>query len=131
MSRHFLYLTNSRLVSVSTQGKRLVARREFAVSGAGASEFERYLAGLGPVPTYLITDLTEEDFRLDTIPHVGTRDREAMVARKLTQIFRNTPYRYAAMQGRESEGRRDDRVIYTAITNAEVLRPWVEAIERH
>ncbi|MEO5675916.1 MAG: hypothetical protein ABIQ84_00080 [Usitatibacter sp.] len=131
MSRHFLYLTNSRLVSVATQGKRLVARREFAVSGAGATEFERYLAGMAQVPTYLFTDLTEEDFRLDTIPHVGTRDREAMVARKLTQIFRNTPYRYAAMQGRESEGRRDDRVIYTAITNPEVLRPWVEAIERH
>ena len=131
MSRHFLYLTNSRLVSVATQGKRIVARREFAVSGAGATEFERYLAGMAQVPTHLFTDLTEEDFRLDTIPHVGTRDREAMVARKLSQIFRNTPYRYAAMQGRESEGRRDDRVIYTAITNPEVLRPWVEAIERH
>ncbi len=131
MTRHFLYLTNSRMVSVTTQGKRLVARREFAVSGAGATEFERYLAGMALVPAHLFTDLTEEDFRLDTIPHVGTRDREAMVARKLTQIFRNTPYRYAAMQGREAEGRRDDRVIYIAITNPEVLRPWVEAIERH
>ena len=131
MSRHFLYLTNSRLVSVATQGKRIVSRREFAVSGAGATEFERYLAGMAQIPTYLFTDLTEEDFRLDTIPHVGTGDREAMVARKLSQIFRNTPYRYAAMQGREAEGRRDDRVIYTAITNPEVLRPWVEAIERH
>ena len=128
MTRHFIYLTNSRLVSVVTRGKRLAARREFAVSGAGATEFERYLEGMAQLPTYLFTDLTEEDFRLDTIPHVGARDREAMVARKLTQIFRNTPYRHAATQGRETEGRRDDRVIYTAITNPEVLRPWVEVI---
>ena len=26
--RHFLYLTNTRLVSMATQGKRIVARRE-------------------------------------------------------------------------------------------------------
>ncbi len=131
MSRHFIYLTNTRLVSIITNGKRIAARREFAVSGTGAIEFERHLAGLALEPTYLFTDLTEEDFRLDTIPHVGARDRQAIFARKLNQIFRNTPYRYAVMQGRETEGRRDDRVMYTAITNPEVLRPWVEAIERH
>ena len=129
--RHFLYLTNSRLVSMVTQGKRIAARREFAVSGAGAGEFERYLAGVVDIPTHLFVDLSEEDFRLDTIPHVGARDREAIVARKLSQIFRSSPYRYAVMQGREPEGRRDDRVIYTAITNPELLRPWVDAIERH
>jgi len=49
MSRHFLYLTNTRLVSITTRGKRIVMRREFAVSGAGAAEFERYLAALATV----------------------------------------------------------------------------------
>jgi hypothetical protein len=131
MAKHFLYLTNTRIVSMSARGKRIVARREFAVSGAGAVEFERYLAGMAEVPTYLFTDLAEEDFRLDTVPHVGARDREAILTRKLTQIFRNTPYRHALLQGREAEGRRDDRVMYTAVTNPEVLRPWLDAIERH
>jgi hypothetical protein len=130
MARHFLYLTNSRLVSLATRRGSIVARREFAVSGAGAAQFERHLATLATVPTHLFTDLAEEDFRLDTIPHVGGRDRDAVLARKLSQIFRNTPFRYAQLQGRESEGRRDDRVIYTAITNAEVMRPWLDAIER-
>jgi len=130
VSRHFLYLTNARLVSITTRGKRIVMRREFAVSGAGAAQFERYLAALADVPTHIFTDLTEEDFRLDTVPHVGARDREAIVERKLTQMFRNVPYRHAQLQGRESEGRRDDRVLYTAVTNPEVLRPWLEVIER-
>jgi hypothetical protein len=128
--KHFLYLTNTRLVSLVSQGRRIVARREFAVSGAGATAFEHYLANLHDVPTHLITDLAEEDFRLDTIPHVGSRDREAILARKLNQIFRNTPYRHALLQGRESEGRRDDRVFYTAITNPELLRPWLDMLER-
>lgn len=130
MARHFLYLTNSRLVSLVTRRGSIVARREFAVSGAGAAQFERHLATLAMVPTHLFTDLAEEDFRLDTIPHVGSRDREAVLGRKLSQIFRNTPFRYAHLQGRETEGRRDDRVIYTAITNAEVMRPWLDAIEK-
>jgi hypothetical protein len=128
--RHFLYLTNTRLVSLLTSGRSIVSRREFAVSGAGAAAFERYLAQVPTTPTRIFTDLSEEDLRLDTIPHVNARDREAIVGRKVSQIFRNTPYRYAQVQGRESEGRRDDRVIYTAITNPEALRVWLEMIER-
>ncbi|HET9010524.1 MAG TPA: hypothetical protein VFN38_01855 [Gemmatimonadaceae bacterium] len=128
--RHFPYLTNTRMVSLVSQRRRIVARREFAVSGAGAQAFEHYLANLKDVPTQLFTDLAEEDFRLDTIPHVGARDRDAILQRKLTQIFRNTPYRHALLQGREPEGRRDDRVFYTAITNPELLRVWLEMLER-
>ena len=128
--KHFLYLTNTRLVSLVARRGRIVSRREFAVAGAGANAFERYLAGMTDVPLYIFTDLTEEDFRLDTIPHVGARDREALLARKLGQIFRNTPFRHALLQGREAEGRRDDRVLYTAVTNPEVLRVWLEIIER-
>lgn len=125
---HFLYLTNSGLVSMVTRGKRIAARRDFDLSAS--AEFEAYLAQLRGEPVQLLTDLAEEDFRLDTVPHVGARDREAILARKLAQMFRNTPFRYAVVQGREPEGRRDDRVLYTAITNPEVLRPWLEAIER-
>jgi len=128
--RHFLYLTNSRLVSMVTRGKHIAMRREFAASSAGAAQFDQHLASLAGAPVYLFTDLAEEDFRLDTVPHVGARDREAIMGRKLVQMFRNTPFRHAVVQGREAEGRRDDRVFYTAITNPEVLRPWLEAIER-
>jgi hypothetical protein len=130
VARHFLYLTNSRLVSMMTQGRRIVGRREFAVTSTAAAEFERHLQGYAEVPVHLLTDLAEEDFRLDTVPHVGARDREAILARKLAQMFRNTPFRHAEVQGREAEGRRDDRVLYTAITNPEVLRPWLDVIEK-
>src|SRR6187549_317451 len=116
---------------MTTQGKRIVARREFAVAGAGAAEFEHQVARMATLPTHFFVDLADEDFRLDTIPHVGAGDRDAIFARKLQQVFRNTPYRHAEMQGRETEGRRDDRVLYTAVTNPEVLRPWVEVLERY
>jgi len=115
---------------MTTQGSRIVARREFAVSGAGAAEFDHHVARMELLPTYFFVDLGDEDFRLDTIPHVGAGDRAALLARKLSQIFRNTPYRQAQLQGREVEGRRDDRVLYTAVTNPETLRPWIEVLDR-
>ena len=128
--KHFLYLTNTRLVSMTTQGRRIAARREFAVSGAGIAEFEHHFARQQVASTHFFVDVADEDFRLDTIPHVGGSDRAAVLGRKLQQIFRNTPYRYAQMQGREAEGRRDDRVLYTAVTNPESLRPWLEVLDR-
>jgi len=97
MARHFIYLTNTRLVSMLARGRRIAARREFAISGAGAEEFNRYLATLRRVPTHILTDLAEEDFRLDTVPHVGAGDREAIFNRRLTQIYRNSPFRFAAL----------------------------------
>ena len=129
MASHYLYLTNTRLASLIVRGGQVSARREFAVSDAGAAQFDAYLATVANVPIDLFTDLAEEDFRADTIAHVGARDREAIVSRKLGQIFRNTPYRHALVQGRETEGRRDDRVVYAAITNAEVVKPWLAVIE--
>ncbi len=52
------------------------------------------------------------------------------MARKLAQVFRNSTYRHAIAQGREPDGRRDHRVVYTAITNDEILKPWVEILQR-
>ena len=129
MASHYLYLTDTRLVSLIARGGQAITRRDFAVSEAGAAQFDAYLATVASVPIHLFTDLAEEDFRADTIPHVGPRDREAIVSRKLGQIFRNTPYRHAVTQGREAEGRRDDRVVYTAITNPEVVKPWLDILE--
>jgi len=129
-ARHVLYLTNTVLVSLVSRGGRIAGRQAFPVSGADIAAFEKHLAGVRGLPTYLITDLSEEDFRLDTIPHLGPRDRDAVMGRKLNQLFRNTAYRHAIVQGREPDGRRDDRVVYTAITNEQVLRPWVEILER-
>jgi hypothetical protein len=130
MATHYLYLTNEILVSLTCEGGSLAARREFEVSGTGVTEFEQHVYGLRTMPTRVLTDLAEEDFRLDTIAHLGSKDQATVLARRLSQVYRGTMYRQAIVQGREPEGRRDDRVVYVAITNAEVLQPWMEVLER-
>src|SRR5258708_6571329 len=110
MPTHHLYLTNSVMVCLVSGRSGFAQRREFPVSDEGVSAFEGYLRDHAQLPTRIYTDLGEEDLRADTIPHVGRADRDVILARKLGQIFRNAPFRHALVQGRETEGRRDDRV---------------------
>ena len=131
MTTHYVYLATSVLVSLLARRGRIAERREFATTEEGRKQFEAFIAAAPKATTHVFTDVAEEDFRPDTVPHVGRSDREAVMARKLAQVFRNTPYRHGVVQGREAEGRRDDRVLYAAITNPEVLRPWLDVLERH
>jgi hypothetical protein len=131
LEKHFIYLTNQRLISVLARAEKFGEPRVFALNVAGKNEFDVYLGGMEKFPAYLLTDLIEEDFRSDTIPHVKPSDWLQLVERKLSQTYRSTPYRHATAQGREAEGRRDDRVLYTAITNPDLLKPWTDLLRAH
>jgi hypothetical protein len=127
-TKRLLFLTNHRLVSVVWKRNQALDCQIFPLNDAGRLAFSRHVAELPSPPTYLLTELVEEDFRADTIPHVVGRYRKAILDRKLSQIFRATPYRLGLVQGREQEGRHDDRVLYTAITNPDLIRPWIDLL---
>ncbi|MGB9149267.1 MAG: hypothetical protein WCB36_03390 [Burkholderiales bacterium] len=131
LEKHFLYLTNHQLISVISRAEKFGAQRVFTLNESGKNEFDVYLGSIKSIPAYLLTDLIEEDFRSDTIPHVKPRDRAQLLERKLGQAYRSTPYRHATLQGREPDGRRDDRVLYTAITNPDLLKPWIDLLTAH
>ena len=127
-TKRLLFLTNHRLASIVWKRNRVLDCQIFPLTEEGRLGFSRHVAALPEIPVYLLTELVEEDFRTDTIPHVISRDRKAIIARKLTQMYRATPYRLGIVQGRELEGRRDDRVLFTAITNADLVKPWVDLL---
>lgn len=130
MAKHFLYLTNERLTCLLWRGGRFVAKDHFPARNPYSLEFERYFARYKGIPAYLILDLTEEDFRVETIPHLRGSDQTAVLTRKLGQIYRGTPFRHALIQGRETEGRRDDRVLYHGISNPDLVRPWLDVMTK-
>lgn len=130
MARHFLYLTNFLLTSFIVDGSRITAKESFSTSDPNVRDFERHLVKHRRSPIHLVLDLTEEDYRSETIPHVRGADQEAILNRRLGQIYRNSPYRHAIVQGREPEGRRDDRVLYHGVPNADLVKPWLAIIER-
>jgi hypothetical protein len=101
----------------------------FDATDQGRDYFRRYLVETPNWPMYIIVDVFEEEFRLDTIPHVYGSDRAAVLARKKGRLFRDTPYFHYRVLGREEEGRRDDRVMLSAIGNPLIVRPWVECLD--
>ncbi|MBI2994658.1 MAG: hypothetical protein HYY48_10850 [Gammaproteobacteria bacterium] len=103
----------------------------FDANDEGREYFARYLKETPNTPMYVLVDVFEEEFRRDTIPHVFGPDRTAILGRKKSRLFRDTPYFHYFLQGREQEGRRDDRVLLTSITNPNLVRPWVKLLDEH
>lgn len=87
------------------------------------------LVGTSPdIPFSIIVDYFDEDFRQNTITHVRGTDRKAILERKSKSYYRSTPFRYSRVTGREESGRRDDRAVFSALTQADVVNVWVDAI---
>lgn len=101
----------------------------FDANTQGREYFSRYLREAPNQPMYIMVDVFEEEFRVDSIPHVFGGDREAILGRKKARLFRETPYFHCIVQGRETGGRRDDKVLMSAITNPEVLNPWLQLLD--
>jgi hypothetical protein len=91
--------------------------------------FQRLLLRHSGCPVLLVLDSVDEDYRLEVLPHIQGAARTQMLARKLKQVFRNAAFTGAWRQNRETEGRRDDRYLFAALTESDWLKPWLAAIE--
>lgn len=107
------------------RGGRLVDCEVFAADEAGIAEFRNYAAACGNIPAFMIVDAVEEDYRFETLPHASGSDRAQMVERKLRQYYRASPYCAASLIGRDGGKRRDDRFLFAALTNPEIVAPWL------
>ncbi len=103
----------------------------FDSSEEGQEYFGRYLSDVHNDPVYVLLDTAAEEYRLDTIPHVFGADRKALIERKQDRAFRGTTYLYTDIQGREESGRRDDIIMLSAITNPNLIQPWLKILEAH
>jgi len=103
----------------------------FETDAGGRENFERYLKESENTAMTIVVDVIEEEFREDTIPHVFGSDRQALIERKQSRLFRDANYVYVQSQGREEEGRRDDRLMFIALTNNEIVKPWIELLDKY
>jgi len=130
-SQRILYLTAQRLTVYEWHRNVLTPVGSFSPDAEGVADFGSYLATPPAMPLYLVADLIEEDFRNETTAHVLGKDRQELLDRKLAQLFRASEYRCAQIQGREEQGRKDDKVLFSALTNNDLLAPWVRSILEH
>ncbi len=129
-TRLMILLTGKEAETFLWQRGHLTDPHSFDGGDAGIAAFTEYLQQHPDAAVTLLTDLIEEDFHLDTLPHLSGRSHQSMLTRKLAQTYRTTPYRHGAVQGRNEDGRRDDQLLLSALTNPDILKPWIEAILR-
>ena len=125
--RLLLFLSANRLHAQLMAGGKITAQQEFHNSHEGR---EGFMAFLQPVkcPAYLLADLIEEDFRPETIPHLIGRSRSALLQRKFDQYYRGTPFHQATLSQRQKTGRRDDEMLFSALTNPALITPWLDIL---
>lgn len=126
--RRLFYLDANRLSAHHWQAGHLTAEESFSADSQGQASFLEYLARHRQSNFYLLADVVEEGFQLDVVPHVQGSDRAALLKRKLDQYFYGTPLSLALSLGREKTGRRDDIVLFTALTRPQLFEPWLNAL---
>ncbi|HWR78360.1 MAG TPA: monoheme cytochrome SoxX [Thiobacillus sp.] len=103
---------------------------EFAADTAGIAAFRQIVVKHAQLPVLLVADTVDEDYRSEILPHVQGHARAELLARKLKQVFRNARFTGAWRQTRETTGRRDDRYLLAALTDADWLTPWLSVLHR-
>jgi len=124
-----LCVSNDHVTAAVWRRHRLTSCTRFDNNEGGWAAFGRFLHGSRAMPVHIVVDTVDEDFRFETLPHARGRDRAEMVGRKLRQLYRATPYFSSELLEGDSRKRRDDRYLFAALTNPDLLVPWLRAIE--
>ena len=127
-SQQLLYLSAYQLVAYRWQAGTLTHAAAFAGSEEGYRQFADYLRQHARERFALLVNIAEEGFHVETIPFLRGADREAVIRRKLGQIFFNAPLTASQSLGHEKNKRKDERLLLAALTGSEHLAPWLKVI---
>jgi hypothetical protein len=131
MARQIFLLTSSCLTVWQQDRQGLTCVGCFIAADAGLAAFDDYLQSHGHLPTLVLTDMVEEDFRIDTVAHARGGDRAALLARHAARVYRGTEYRHAQVLGRDPHNKRKDEVLFSGLLNPEFADMWLDAMRHH
>lgn len=125
------YVTQGSLSVWDLRHRAPVRVSEFADDDAGLSDFDDYLSKTSGIPSAMLVDVIEEEFKLQSMPKLGMRDRGSLIARRCASTFRRTPYRSSLFQGKSKTNPGEFTIVHSAIVNHELIDPWLQAVLRH
>ena len=125
-----LYFTADDHYLYRRAGRVLELEARFSGDETGLAAFREYLGGKNGGPFAVVADLAGEDFHEEQIPYVRGGDRDAVVARRLAQRYRDTRLATSLSLGLVASGeRRNERLLLASFTNTLQLAPWLDAFE--
>src|SRR2546423_6018623 len=129
-TRRILYFSAEHHDLYRSVGARLELETRFSPDDLGVTAFRQYLRGQRGALFAVVADLAGEDFHEEQIPYVRGADREAVIARRLAQRYRDTRLATALSLGQVANGeRRNERLLLASFTNTQQLAPWLDALD--
>ncbi len=126
-----LFISPAQVVVAHWQGGGIARCEVLAPDEDGIAAFCGMLKVAGSTPTYVVADTVEEDYRFETLPHATGSDRTSLLERKIRHYYRSTRYVSTLFRSRVGDKRRDDRYLFSALTNPALIDPWLAAIAEH
>ena len=138
--RRILFFDGNQLTALFCKAGKLSVEDSFWPDPAGLESLAAYVAAHRKSLFYLLADVSEEGFQLETVPYVRGRDRAALLKRRLAQYYYGTPLSVAISLGRteaaasasttqgeeQKSNRRDEQILFAALTRPETLQPWLD-----
>ncbi|MEN9849636.1 MAG: hypothetical protein RL368_2376 [Pseudomonadota bacterium] len=131
MKRRILYFSDNHLQAYQVENNACLLLKSFNNNEQDIDAFVSYLQSDKNIPICCLIDTLQEEFHPSTIPHVLGKDRQHLLNNRKKRLFDRVDYTYAVIQGREPSGRGDDKVLFAALSNLELLQPWLELILSH
>lgn len=127
-AKRILLLDGALLTAHYWSGGRIKVEGEFSHEPVGLEALGNYLKKHRSSLFYLLADIAEEGFQLEDLPYVQGGDRNALLQRRLSQYYYNTPLSTAISLGRATTGRRDEKLLFAALTRSETFTPWLNVL---
>ncbi len=123
--QHLLLIDAHRLRAYRWRSGQLHAEADFSPDRPGLEDFAQFLGQHRRSTFHLLAELAEQGFQQDDIPYVTGRDRRALLARKLSQHFYGAALALTLSLGRDTPGRRYEKLLFAALTRPQQLEPWL------
>jgi hypothetical protein len=128
--RRVLFFDGKTVAAFHWHSGQVRAEGKFRPDAMGLGIFEAYLASYRKSLFYLLADVAEEGFQLESIPYIQGADRAALIKRRLGQYYYGTPLSVGISLGREKTGRRDEQILFAALTRPDEFKPWLDSLRK-
>jgi hypothetical protein len=123
-----LYLCAQQMSAYRWQSGELIGEGIFAANTDGHQQFADYLTQHQASVFTILANVAEEGFQIETIPFLRGADRQAIIERKLGQLFFNAALTASLSLGYEKNTRKNEHVMLAALNNKAIFSPWLSAI---